>query len=207
MGKVFYHIMLFSILFLTTNIVAQYKISRADSLKNKSTTQSTKLIADETERAYFSDYVILGKVIKIVDTPAPLSEMFHSDVIIQVDSVLKGTFAKKQIIIKQQSGSITDGGPKKKHQTVSMDNDFYIGEQVVLFIAPKENLSFFNSPYVNKYYKSFSGKKSVSALSNDAFWVSHRQVAHIRSGDIYYNNTPYNLSEFINNITKVNSNK
>ncbi len=79
----------------------------------------------------FSDNIVIGKV-KHIETDSSVLAYFHSKVIVEVDSVLKGSLSKNEIIIKLESGPI---GVNFSGNTV--EPNFYIGENLLLFLTKR----------------------------------------------------------------------
>jgi len=185
---------------------SQSNITLKDTIDNLSIQKKQMVESNITEQAYNSDYVLLGKVIQIIDRPGPMSEMFHTDVIIRVDSVLKGKVKYKNIIVKQMSGSITNE-KKFSRMTSSKDFNFIVGEEVIIFKIDNKNSPFLNSQYVKDKFKTFSGKKTVNDLSEDSYWVNLSNIYSIQNGVIYYKGIPLEKDDFIMNIHKANVSK
>ena len=143
-----------------------------------------------------SDLIIIGTVKSIKDKPAPETEMFHSEVTIQVDSIIKGKVDSKHIIIRLQSGAITNDTNGIDRIAVSSEPSFKIEEKLVFFLYDKDN-----DPYLkaaNKRYKSFNNKNSITDLPNDSFWVSNYHCYEIKKGMVYY----WGKNQSINNLIK-----
>ena len=151
-----------------------------------------------------SDLIIIGTVKSIKDKPAPETEMFHSEVIIQIDSIIKGKVNSKYIIIRLQGGAMTNGSNGVDRIAFSSEPSFKIEEKLVFFLYNKDN-----DPYLkaaNKRYKSFNNKNTIADLSNYSYWVSNYQCFEIKNDMIYYwgknqsiNNLIKNISHIINN--------
>jgi hypothetical protein len=89
----------------------------------------------EMIKAVLSDLVVIGQVQEIVDMPGPESQPFHSKVLVQVQSVLKGSRDSKKIIeVLRQSGPI-DATTSVKYST---DVNLRPGEKVLLFLVRPE---------------------------------------------------------------------
>lgn len=149
------------------------------------------------KKASFYDFVVIGTVINIKGTPGPETEMFHTEVVVGIDSTLKGNINHTIIFIRLESGPISDDG--KIAIIVSEEARFEMGEQVVLFLNKLTKDSYINSPYA-KRHKSFNGKKSIEELPDDNFYTNGAQVFKIEKGIVYYLDTPMAKNKFIKSI-------
>lgn len=85
-------------------------------------------------QANSSDVIIIGEVENIKDMPAPSSEMFHSMIQIQIDSLIKGKINFEEVIIRQQSGPITDYVHEGTRIEWSDEPELVIGHRYVFFL-------------------------------------------------------------------------
>lgn len=193
-----------TLLLLSFNVI----LAQQDSSNNKE--QMLKTIVPQTyryepnqvEQALNSDLVIIGTVMDMKDTPAKTSEMFHSMVIIHIDSVLKGKTNFKNIIIKLKNGPVIHDIHGGDRIVSSIEPVFEVGDVVAIFMNNVQNNSYLNSEFVKKNYKSFDNRKNVSELSADTFWVSNKQVFKIKNGMVSYFNKTIKKDDFINSIIK-----
>lgn len=157
---------------------------------------------DPTEQTLNSDLVIIGTVKNIKETPAKTSEIFHSMIIIEIENTLKGNNNFKEIKIRLESGPVTDDIHGGDRIISSIEPKFNIGERVFLFLNRNKNNSYLNSEFVKKNFKSFDGKKNISELSEDTFWVSNMQVFKSENGIVNYFGRSIKDSDFIDIIIK-----
>ena len=151
-----------------------------------------------------SDLVIIGTVKDVKDLPAPSTEMFHSMVNFHIDSILKGETSRRDIIIRLQSGPITNA--EKPGTIIAWSNEpkFIIGERFVLFLNNTKRDPYLNSKFVKKTYKTFDSRKNISELSGESFWVRKERTFQIMNETIFYFNEKIKEVEFINKIIKQN---
>jgi len=188
-----------SVLCANVIIVAQNEKANNRSVIKPSGMQSKKMGPNEEELASLYELVVIGRVIDIRGTPASINEMFHSEVIIKIDSVLKGKLNFKNLIIRLQSGPVTDDihGDRIK---CSIEPIFKVGEQYVFFVNPAIKDGYLNSQFKAKRYNKYDGKNSISELSDSTFWVANDQTFLIKDGMISYFGELRNKIEFIQNI-------
>ncbi len=169
--------------------------------QNSTTLRSNKFKYNEAEQAAVSEFVVIGTVLNIKDTPAPRTEMFHSEVIVKIDRILKGNINYRKIIIRLQSGALLND--IHGDRLISSDEPrFNVGEHVILFLNSARKDNFLNSPGIRKMYKTFNGKSSITQLSDSTFCPSNHQAFKMKDGIVYYLGGPRNKNNFINNITK-----
>jgi hypothetical protein len=195
MKNFFLDLAIFMCVFFPAIILAQQDNAHWN---NKSAQQESKY--DEVEQALNSDLAVIGTVKDIVETPGKTSEMFHSMVVIHIDTILRGetNFEK----IRLQSGPITDdihGGVRIEN---SIEPNFRIGERVALFLKNAKNDPYLNSGNAKENFTSYSGRKDMSELPDDSFWVSKNRVFEIKNGMIFYFNKIIKENDFIKNIKK-----
>jgi hypothetical protein len=176
--------------------------AQQDNTQGSTKPVQQEFIRDEVEQALNSDLVIIGIVKDILDTPGKTSEMFHSMVIIHIDSVLRGKINYENITIRLESGPVTDDIHGGVRIWVSDEPNFSIGEKVVLFLKNTKNDPYLNSGHAKKNFTSYGGKKDISELPDDTFWASKTSVFEIKNGMIFYFNKIINESDFISNIIK-----
>ena len=182
--------------------VAQDEKANNRSVIKPSAMQIKKTEYNEAKHASLYELVVIGRVIDIRGTPASIHEMFHSEVIIKIDSVLKGELNFKNMIIRLQSGPVTDGIRGGNRIKSSIEPIFKVGEQSVFFMNPAKKDGYLNSPFVKENYQKYNGKNSISELSDSTFWVANDQTFLIKDGMINYFGELKNKSDFIQNITK-----
>lgn len=186
-------------------ILAQHDSSRVkEQIVKTKIPQQFGYKLDEVEQALNSDLVVIGIVNDIIDTPAKVSEMFHSKVIIRIDNKLKGKTNYKNIIIRLKSGPVTDDIHGGDRIVSSIEPNFEIGDKIAIFINNPPNDPYLNSEFVKKNYKSFNNLKTVSDLPDDNFWVSNRQVFKIKNGMVFYFDKTIKEKDFIDKIIKQN---
>lgn len=197
-------ILLLFICFLCSNVInyAQKKKLNSSPAIKPHISQIEKIQHNEIEQAFLYELVVIGSVIKIKETPASVNEMFHSEIIIKIDSILKGKTNFKNIIIRLQSGPVTDDKHGGDRIISSIEPKFKIGEQSVYFLHPAMKDSYLNSPFVKGRYQRFNGKKSITELSDSTFWVGDNQTFKIKDGMVYYFGKQKNKNKFIQNIIK-----
>jgi hypothetical protein len=182
--KVIFFIILLFVTTLSASNYAQDKLSKSDSA-NKSTIRRIRENRNKEDLLIKStDLIIIGTAIQKRDIPAPRSELFHSEVIVKVDRVLKGTLNSKKIVVKQQSGSLSND--INKRMSTSLDGQLPYDKQVVIFLFFPKNDQFLNNVSGTNSYSTFNGKKSISELPADNFYVENYQVFSIINGLVYY---------------------
>jgi len=197
--KVFLSIQLLSLNF----ILAQHdSSSNKEKIVKTIIPQSNRYEFDEVEQALNSDLVVIGTVKHMKDTPAKTSEMFHSMVIIHIDSVLRGETNFENLTIRLQSGPVTDdihGGDRIKDCN---EPNFKIGQRIVLFLKNAINDPYLNSGYAKENFKSFGTKNNLSDLPKNTFWVSNNRVFEIKNGMVSYFGKTIKEDDFIRKIVK-----
>jgi hypothetical protein len=148
------------------------------------------------ERSSYYDLIVKGTVVERDYMPLPRSEAFHSNVVIKVDSILKGTLDSKRINIKQQSGPIN----KDTSIFVSIEPRFRDGEEVIMFLNIPQHDLYLNSPYLRKTYKTFNGQKSLSKSTNSFYWASDKEVFEVKNDTVNYFGNMISISEFISTL-------
>lgn len=154
---------------------------------------------NEVEQAASVDLVVLGSVIHMVPLPGPRTEMFHSEVIVHIDSVLKGSPSFRTVIVKQQSGPLT--GDTSIYS--SIEPRFNPGERVVLFLTRPARDSYLNSPFVKWRYKTLAGSALPGNLPDSVFWVDNKSKFDVKGGEVFYFGKPHSEAQFIRNIRKL----
>jgi hypothetical protein len=181
---------LFAILFYFVTCFGQEQ-TKTDSSINKSITNYSNNIVDngiydEIYHAKVVDLVVIGEVVKLADLPGLSTELFHSEAIVKIDSVLKGKANFNTVILLRLSGPLTDKGISPNN---SLDASFKVGENAIYFLLRSEKNTFLTSPFIQKglyslhrppdkddksiYKTSFYSKKSLSELPDSVFWGSH----------------------------------
>ena len=205
MKKQFILLLVLSLLCGNTINFAQEKSINNDSLKKKSNIQVNEIRYNEAEHASIYELVVIGSVIDIRGTPASMREMFHSEIIIKIDSVVKGKVNYRNIVIKLQSGPVTDD-PHGDRIICSIEPIFKIGEQSVFFLNPAKSDAYLNSAFAKKTYKKFNGKNSISELADSTFWVATDQTFKVKNGMVNYFGEQKNKNSFIQKILSKISN-
>ncbi len=187
-------------IFFAVLFVASANISAQQKDKQSGKHNQQEFSRDEVEQALNSDLVVIGTVKDMIETPGKTSEMFHSMVIIHIDSVLRGETSFEKIIIRLQSGPVTDdihGGDRIK---VLNEPNFSIGQRIVLFLKNAKNDPYLNSGNANENFTSYDGKKDISELPDNTFWASKTRVFEIKNEMVFYFNKIINVNDFITNI-------
>lgn len=191
-----------ALIFFNLTPAQQDTASNKEQIVNSKTHQPNKYELREEEQAMNSDLVVIGIIREMRDTPAKTNEMFHSMIIVKIDSVLKGFTNHRNIIIRLKSGPVTDDIHGGDRIISSIEPIFNIGEKVFLFLNINKNDPYLNSDFVKNNYKSFDSKKNISELSEDTFWISNKQVFKSENGIVKYFGRKIKETEFINYIIK-----
>ena len=165
----------------------QQKDTSAVSGSNPSSTRKNVSKYDILEHAKVSDLVVIGEVVKVEDLPGPSSELFHSEALVRVDSVLKGKVNFNTLILLRMSGPLSDKGNISPRW--SFDANFKIGERGIYFFHRPTRDNFLTSPFIQRglyslhrpseendhshYKTSFYGRQSLNELPDSVFWGSH----------------------------------
>ncbi len=195
-------IILFILGFFASVSYSQIKKKNTNSGAVNSSLQSKINLEQPIDRAYESDYVIIGTIKSIENTPAPISEMFHSKVIVKIDSILKGTLNFKNIIIRLQSGAVTNDLHGGTGIVSSIEPRFEVGEHAVFFFKKMGNDNYIISKGIHERYQSFDGKGSIKELASNIFWIDNTNVFKIDNDEVYYFDTRISKNDFIKQITK-----
>lgn len=187
-------------LWVFTTCYAQKEEASAGSGKNSSVTQTSRSKYDEVYHAIVSDLVVIGEVVKVEDLPGPSTELFHSEALVKIDSVLRGKANFKILILLRQSGPLSDKGNIRTRW--SLDATFKVGERGIYFLHRPERDNYLTSPYIQRglyslhrppekndqshYKTSFYGKQSLSELPDSVFWGDHVCRDGIINGMIRY---------------------
>lgn len=183
-----------------TTCYAQEKKASEVSSKNIVAIQAGRSQYDAAYHAKVSDLVVIGEVVKIRDIPGPSTELFHSEALVKIDSVIKGKANFKIVILLRMSGPLSDRGnisPKW-----SLDANFKVGERGVYFLHHPARDNFLTAPYVQRglyslprmpekddqshYKTSFYGKQSLSELPDSVFWGDNVCRDIIKNGSVSY---------------------
>ena len=174
------------ILFVITTCCAQQKDTSAVSGTHASSVRKNVSKYDEIEHARESDLVVIGEVVELEDLSNPSLEVFHSEALVRIDSVLKGTANFKTLMLLRMSGPISDKG--NLSPTISVDAHFKAGERGIYYFHRPNRDNFLTSPYIQRglfsllrpptpeenaqaHFKvSFYGKQSLSELPDSVFW-------------------------------------
>ncbi len=174
------------VLFAISTCYAQQKDTGTVSVKNASSTLKNVTKYDEIEHARESDLVVIGEVVELEDLPSPSLEVFHSEALVRIDSVLKGTANFNTLILLRMSGPISDKG--NLSPTISVDAHFTLGERGIYYFHRPNRDNFLTSPYIQRglfsllrpltpeekaqahFKATFYGKQSLSELPDSVFW-------------------------------------
>jgi hypothetical protein len=149
---------------------------------------------DEMVKAVFSDLVVIGQVQEIVDMPGPDSQPFHSKVLVQVQSVLKGNRDSKKIIeVLRQSGPI-DATTSVRYST---DVNLRPGEKVLLFLVRPEKSSYLKT----KFKQLFENSGKTFPESN--FWANYNSDFPIIDDKVTMDGKSKELREVERNVRTV----
>jgi len=188
------------VLFFITTCCAQQKDISAVSGTNPSSIRKNVTKYDEIEHARESDLVVIGEVVELEDLPSPSLEVFHSEALVRIDSVLKGTANFKTLILLRRSGPISDRG--NLSPTISVDAHFKVGERGIYYFHRPNRDNYLTSPYIQRglfsllrpltpeekaqahFKATFYGKQSLSELPDSVFWGDNVCRDVIRNGSI-----------------------
>ncbi len=181
--------------------------------KNYAIPQIKRPKADEIEHAKEVDLVIIGEVVKVNNLPGPSSEVFHSEAIIKIDSILKGKANFKKVVLLRMSGPITD---KKFTAKISVDANFKIGQRCIFFLIRPVKSNFLTSPFIQKgiysfdhpynkdvdatFKPTFNGQKSLSDLPDSVFWGDNKCKDLVISDSVHYRWGTFDLKTVIKEI-------
>ena len=166
---------------------------------------------DEKDQAAMSDLVFVGKVLDVVDMPAPSAFPFHSKVNVQVLEVLKGPEQQEGTIqLLRQSGTITDVPPPKRRppgvpanakvtisRTVTTDPTYKVGETSVFFADSIEG-----DPYLATVYKSVLST-AVERYPKPSYFVMSGGKFEIIDSLVVYFGHAIPLGQFTSDIRQV----
>ena len=153
-------------------------------------------IYDERIDAALKEFVIIGKVLNIVDVPGEKAKPYHSKVNIQILEVLKGRSQSDTIQLLREDGPITDG-PPGAYLTVTHSANFSAGETSVFFLN-----NIYNDPYFTSRYKS-SLSKGASDIPNPTYWVRPIHKHQIVDSIVNYHGRMIPLAAFKSNVEKI----
>lgn len=183
----------------TTSFAQEAVTSGATGTKQASPTIGGRPKYNEIYHANVSDLVVIGQVTKVANLPGPSSELFHSEAVVRIDSVLKGEVNFGKLILLMMSGPITDSGIINRW---SWDANFEVGEQGIFFLHRPDEDHMLTAPFVQRglfslghlpkkgeeqsYKTSFYGRKSQSDLPDSVFWGDNACFNRIVNGVVTY---------------------
>jgi len=167
---------------------------------------------DERSEAALFDLVFIGKVLNIIDTPNPKSDLFHSKVNIQVLEVLRGPKQERDTIqLLRRSGSITDSPeslnlpsgiiPSGKLLTTnfSIDATYKIGDTSVFFAYRFED----HPIWISSWCDQSTLSKEVLKYPNPSYYVSNSGKFEIVNSMIEFYDRTIPLEQFKEEIKQV----
>jgi len=183
-NKVFSIILLILFSSIGTSSYAQEEKSIDSSRQQSTINQIKRPKYDEVYHAMVSDLVVVGEVIEVMDLPGPSSELFHSEAIVKIDSVLRGMANFGTLILLRMSGPVSDD--RNISPIWSSDGIFKKGEHGIFFLHRPETDNFLVSPFIQSHFKTYDGKESLRDLPDSVFYGDHVCMDIISNGGLKY---------------------
>ncbi len=132
----------------------------------------------EVVNVFVFDVVVVGKVKRMIDLPAPRTDPFHSKAVVEVSQVLKGLSPDtKEIEVLRESGPLTGEGDVRLR--TSLEASLVVGEEAVFFLEKIGTATYIQTPF-RTYFRNHPDK-----YSSDALWLEGGAKLSIKNGEIF----------------------